>query len=879
MSTASSPPSGITSATALKIRIPRQPRGTVARPELEAVLRPAGSDADELPPVFLVTGPAGAGKTTLVSGWATGRQADEGVAWVTLDASDDVTALWSGILAAVRRAGVHPRPDAVARLVVPRDTGDSGFVAEVAELLAECRRPLWIVLDEIEHLTDPGAARSLDLMLRWAREPVRIVLVGRSEPPVALHRLRLNGRLVEIRGRDLAFSTEHTVELLAGHGVRLDDADLELLMGRTEGWVAGVRLAALALEGAAEPHRQLVDFAGDDRAVADFLVGEILARQPDDVREFMLRTSVCDEICPGLAMRLTGRDDAGAVLGDLVRRNALTVELGGHAGWYRYHPLFGSYLRAELERRSPSGARVLHGRAAGWFEEQGDPVRALDHAAAAGDTARIMGLTRRHGLGAVLAGRAAEVSRIIAAAPPDARDEPAVALVACAAALDRGRTDEADRWLGRLPDAELDPVAEALRAVLVLSRARIAGAYTAELAALDDTVAGSSGDRDLDLLALAERGLCRLWLARLDEAERDLTEAVTRAEADGRDHVALRSMTNLAAVSSARGDLVGTAGRSARAIDYAVPRGWSRSAECAHAYLLRGLSAYQQLDDERARRNGVLARELVGGAPDPTVSYTAAALELATRYEIAGDRYRAAVEAGLLWEELGTAHLAPALVAYAALPHHRMCMQVGELEHARRIAEVTRERLGDVGESRLLEGYAAVNRGRGQETRRRLQPVLDGRIACVVPTTLVAVWLLDAVLAGHAGETGTAHRCLVEALRIAEPIAALRPFADGGQAVRDLLAAGAGRFGHAEEFAARVREALRPGTTGAVDLLTVREREVLVELPSLRTAAEIAEDMFVSTNTVRTHMRSIYHKLGVPHRRAAVSEARLQGLL
>ncbi|NYD36154.1 LuxR C-terminal-related transcriptional regulator [Actinomycetospora corticicola] len=880
MSTVSRPPDGLSSATALKIRVPRQPRGTIARPELEAKLHsPVVNPPDGPSPVVLVTGAAGAGKTTLVSGWAARRPPGEGIAWVTLDAADDVTTLWNALLAAVGRAGVHPRPGSIAQLNGPRPGEVGSFVAEIAESLAECSCPLWLVLDEIEHLTDPDAVRSLELFLRWVREPVRIVLVGRSDPPIALHRQRLDGRLVEVRGRDLALSEVHAVELLADYGIRLDEGDLRLLLGRTEGWAAGVRLAALALESSEDPHRHLVDFAGDDRAVADFLVGEVLASQAEDVREFLLQTSICDAVCPSLATQLTGRDDAGAVLDELARRNALTVELGGHNGWFRYHLLFGSYLRAELERRSPKEKRELHRAAAAWFEEHGDPARALEHSEAAGDITRLVILTRRHGLGALLAGRAADLGRITTAVPPDGHVEPAVALLGCAVALDRGQTDEADRRLAQVPAGGLDPADDALRAAVVLWRARLAGDHDKELAALEDTVAGRSGDRDLDMLALAERGMSRSWSGRLDEAESDLNEALARARADGRDHLALPCLAHLAALASARGDLIEAARRAEDTISSATSRGWSRSAGCSWAYLARGLSAYQSLDDDQARPDAVMALELTEHGADPTTRWAAASLELATRLLVTDDRHAVAAEAGKLWAEGGAAHVAPAFVAYAAPAHFRMCMQVGERDHARRIVDITRQRLGDVGEVRLLEASLAVTRGRGQERRPRLREVLDGRIRCVTPTALVSAWLLEAVLADVVGDRAAAQRCVAEALTIAMPIRGLRSFAEGGQPVRDLLATGAGRFGRAEAFAAQIRDALHPGPSPAATLLTVREREVLAELPSMRTAGEIAEGMFVSTNTVKTHMRSIYHKLGVPHRRGAVGEARRQGLI
>jgi LuxR family maltose regulon positive regulatory protein len=865
-------------ATAMKIRMPHRSHNVITRPRLMAALDQVAGSPAAPPTVALVTGAAGTGKTTLLAEWAATRT-DDTIAWVTVDQSDGVTSLWKAILAAVRQAGAHPRPEELAGLVVPKDTVDAGFVAEVARLLADCVRPMWIVLDEVEHLTDMAATRSVDLLLRWMSEPVRVVMAGRSEPPVALHRLRLDGRLVEIRERDLAFSAEHTAQLLAGHGVRLDEPDLAVLVRRTEGWAAAVRLAAISLEGADDPGRLVADFAGDERAVADYLVGEILAGQSEEVRDFLLRTCVCDEICPDLARTTADREDAGALLADLARRNALTVELGEHAGWYRYHTLLISYLRAELSRRSPALWRELHAAAATWFAANGEPVRAYEHAVMAGDAGQISDLARGQGLGAVLAGHAAEICRITATLPGGLAVDPWIMLVTAAAALDRGAAEEADAWLRRVPATGLDPRAEALRAVVVLARARVTGDYRTELAALAETVAGDSGDPDLDLMALVERGTAALWLDRLDDADRDLAEAVHRAEADGRDHVVLRCMTMRAAVSAAGGDLVGMGARSAEALAFAGPRGWARTGMCAAAYVQRGYAAYLGLDDKRAREDGLLAVELAGLAAEPVIRYSATAFELLTRFETGDDPHTAAVKAGRLWPEFGQFGLARSFVAYTSVSHYRMCALVGETELARGIARTTRERLGDCGEVSLLEALALVHRGRGGEARRAIAPVLAHRTECVVPITLVSCLLLEAALAEITDGQATAQRALAEALHVAEPLGALRPFQDGGEVVRKLLAAGIGRFGRAEPFAARLRAHLRPDAASVTRLLTDRERDVLAELPSMRTADEIADDLFVSTSTIKTHMRSIYRKLGVPNRRSAVTEARRHGLL
>jgi LuxR family maltose regulon positive regulatory protein len=856
------------------------------RQRLADALDPPDLDPTSPPPVVVVTGPAGAGKTTFLSGWAAGLDATgdptaapRTVAWVTVDPGDGVDDLWSAILAAVEGTGALPDPSRLHGLVVPRDTAEGGFVAHVAQVLADADRPLWLVVDEVENLTDDAAVRSLDLLIRWVPWPVRLVLAGRADPPVALHRLRLDGRLLEIRARDLALTREESGLLLDGHGICLPDDDLDLLHRRTEGWAAGLRLAAMSLEGAADPRAFLVRFAGDERAVADYLVGEIYARQTEDIRGFLLDTSVCEELTPALAAALTGREDSGAVLDRLVRRNALTVQLGEANGWYRYHALLRGYLSAELQRTSTSRRRDLHRRAAAWFETQGHELRAIEHAVAGQDETVTARLLEQRGLRIVMSGGTAALARSIAAAPRAAFERPAVRLVAAATALDRGDVAAADEWLdGTVPDA-LDAPGRALHATLRLLRARLLGDCSAELSALQDTVAGRSGDRDLDLLALAERGTAHLWLQELDDAERDLSAAVTMARADGRDHVALHCLSSLAAVGSSGSDILLAGDRAEAAIAFAGERGWARTSECAYAHVLAGLAAYQRIDDDAARSSAQIAVELVGGAADPTVRFSALALHVRLVFDVSPEPHEVAVGVGRAWQELGSTYLSPALVAYAAVPHHRMCLRVGEVGWAREITRCTDDRLGQVGEVALLTALLHVHSGRAGAARTELVPVLSEELPCVVVTTLIEAWLLEAVLAELGEDRARAHAAVTTALRLAGPRGMVRPFVEVGRPVRALLATGLGRFGYEEAFATRVLAVIPPDSPGPVDLLSEREHEVLAELPSLRTASEIAEGLFVSTNTVKSHLRNIYRKLGAQTRREAIVAARQRGLL
>jgi LuxR family transcriptional regulator, maltose regulon positive regulatory protein len=869
-------------ATAVRIRRPEPPRRLVSRRRLLEKLEPP--DVDRVPgaPVVLVTGPPGAGKTTLLSGWAAGVGRADGltppcVAWVTVEAGDGVAALWSALLAAIAEAG----PDApwLRKLSVPQGTVERGFVAHVTQLLGELEQPLWLVLDEVENLTDVWALRSMDLFLRWASRPVRVVLAGRVEPPLPWHRLRLDGRLVEIDAGDLALSQTETVELFAGHDVELAGPDLELLHGRTEGWAAALRLAAISLEVHPDRRVFLRGFAGDDRAVAEYLFEEIYARQPADIREFLLGTSICEQLTPSLATALTARDDAGAILERLVRRNALTVRLGDGDGWYRYHHLLRTFLRAELDRTAAARRRDLHVTALSWFQSRGDGLRAIDHAVAAGDADLVTRLVRRFGLQVVMSGDAAALRPLLSAAPVAALDRPVVALVAVAAALDDGDLTAADAFMERVPTPGPDPYCRRLRAALLLYRARLRGDVARELAALLEALTGPSGDPDLDLLTLAERGTARLRLLELDEAERDLCDALALARTHRRDHVALHCLVSLGAIGSSRSDLVVAGDRAREAIDFAAERGWARTSTCTYAHALAGLAAYQRVDDDEARRCGALAVESVGGPADPTVRFAAVALDARTAYEVSDDRHALAHGIGRAWDELGSAYVALPLVSYAAVPHVRMCLRVGEARWAQEIARLAAARLGESGEVGLMAALLQLHRGRITAARAELAPVVTGTLPCVVMTTCIEAELLDALLAEAAGDQTVAHARVASAVRLAAPRDMLRPFAETGAPLRELLAAGIGRFGRDDAFAQQALAVLPADPAGAGQLLSDREREVLAELPSMRTVDEIAAGLFLSTNTVKTHVRSIYRKLGVQNRRDAMVAARRLGLL
>ncbi|MGH3322470.1 MAG: LuxR C-terminal-related transcriptional regulator [Streptosporangiaceae bacterium] len=871
-----------------KVRVPVASTTLTRRDRLLRLLEPEAPD-EPAPDVTLVCAPAGSGKTMLLAAWARERHADttgsdaRPVAWATVDADDnDVFPLWSAILAALEATGAWGPDSALYRLTPPRAAMESGFLAAVVEAFDELNGPVWLVLDDLHQLHDAAALRSLEMLLRTIPNRLRLVLAARYEPTLGLARLRLEGRLRDIDAEALTFTREEARLLLAQHGIRLADGAMELLWERTEGWAAGLRLAILSLDGEEEPETIIADFVGDDRAVADYLIDEVLSRLPEHIRQFFLATSVCDEVTVDLAAALSGREDAGEILHRLARANALTVRLGRRSDWYRYHPLLRGYLRAELNRRHLSARHRLHRTASAWFAAHDAPVRAIEHAMVGDDPDATTRLLQAHGLRLLMAGEGAALRRVLGDVPDAIMRRPAVALVAAAAALDIGDVAAADVGMGHLSTdatAHEDGRLRALHAAVALNRARLGGDMVAALATLAATNADDTGDPDLDLYALANRGTACLWLGRHDAADRDLQRAATLAVLQGHDYLALHCMSHLAAVAGARGDFVELASRAARALDFAEPHGWAHTSSCAYAHLMAAWVEYQNLDDEAARRHVSTALEVMEGRSDTTIELTARVLRAATSFDGAGDRHAVVAQLRAHWQRYGEEQVTPELAAVSIPLEQRMALQTGEIEWATEAARRIQGLLGTGGESNLVHAVLQARKGRTQDARGTLRPILDGSARCLTATTLIDAWLLEATLAGQSGDAYRAHEALRAALALAAPRRALRPFVDAGRPMRDLLAAGVGRFGRHERFAADVLAALQPDPVGPIDPLTERELELFAELPAMRTVDEIAAALYVSVNTVKTHLRGIYRKLGVTTRRDAVAAARRCGLL
>ena len=864
-----------TVVAATKLRPPSVPRTLVGRSRLVRAF------TDSPKPITLVCGPAGSGKTMLLTSWLAAYD-DLPVAWLDLDRhDDDALLLWNALLAALRTSGAFAADDRIHAMTPPGNGDDGAFLAELMEAVERLEQPLWLVLDDVHELTDPDALRSLDLLLRRLPTPLRVVLSSRTDPPLALQRLRLAGALREIRIDDLAFTRDEAAELLERHSVTIEAPIADQLLRRTEGWAAGLQIAALALTDDPDPQRFMQRFNGTQHSVADYLVEEILGRLTADTRRFLLETSTCTRVALDLAEHLTGRHDTGQVLDRLVRENVLTVLVGEHEPVYRYHELLRSYLQAEFRRVDHPEFTRLHRASARWYDDRGDGAHALEHAGLAKDGGLTLDLLRRHGIGMLLDGRGAELQERLDMLDPPWRNEPVPSLLRAAVFLHRlGLAPSDPSALPTVPtiSSRSDPWVVALHAIVALNRARLHGTPFAALEHALTTAAGQTGDEDLDLLALQHLGTSRVWSGDYRTAAHDLERAVPLALAGGRDAIAVSCLSVLAGAASGLSDFTRMSDAADQALHIAVPRGWNRSPITANAHVSRAACSYLRADMEDSLEHAKLAVDAIGGHVDAPIELGARCIEAFADVELGGDAFDALCSIRAAWDDAVGREIGPALHAFAIPMEIRLCLRIGQVVWADEAAARQPRGFNELGEAALFAALLLSGKGQAEAARRAIAPILRGEVPCQVSLTEVSAWLLEAEHTAALQRGPDAFDAVVTALRKAQPHQLLRPFVDAGEPIRKLLLANVGRFGRSEEFVARILD-LNVSRDQPMTPLTNTEASLLQDLPSLRTIGEIAQARHVSANTVKTHLRAIYAKLGAHSRREAIREARHRGLL
>jgi LuxR family transcriptional regulator, maltose regulon positive regulatory protein len=897
----SSSPPGSIPTVATKLRVPALPRHLVQRERLLATLDHGVGER-----LVLLSAPAGAGKTVLVSSWIQERQLPGTPCWLSLDVDDnDAPRLIADLLSALRESGAVAAGDALERLTAPLGAGIEPFLPLLVNAIAELRTPVVVVLDEIHELTSPQATMTIDFLVRHAPEQLRLVLAGRADPPLPIERLRVGGELTELRIGDLAFDRAETAELCRQLELALSDSDIDSLWARTEGWAAALRLAALSLHGHPEPARFLAELTGTDRAVADYLVSEVLAHLAENRREFMLRTCLVDTVNPELADALTGMDSGAPTLAALERSGAPVhpADIDDHGHWYRFHPLFRELLRAHLHHAHPGEIPLLHRRAARWYASQGQTMPAIRHALAGQGWEQAGDLIAEHWLELFLEGRSAAMREPMAQLPADIlATDPRLAAAFAGSRLQDGDLEGAEHHMaiarhlrGELPAQAREQLELTLAAVaLHHARLRVHTADAERLARKLTGIARTGAHRNwtsLRSFALANLGATYLWSGAPETARTHLQEGLALATEHGHEQIVVDCLAQLATVHLLRGELARAEELSAHALELTEQRGWCEGPAVAGAYLTCAAVAYRQAEFEHAE--GLLNHAAAAAETAETPVQAATALLQALTLAAAGPRSaaRGALKLRALHSPAAQHEALPDFLALAlANAESRVLLAAGEPEQAR--AALARLLALPAPAPELLVRHAAIELHAGEPERaaESLAAVLDEPTLheptlhepTLHPATQLEAWLLRALLEHGRREPQAATDALEQALAVAE----LEPFRDAfllnGPGVCELLELQAqSGTAHPALLEVLLEGACQhpPTATALAEPLTEREQRILRYLPTMLSNAEIGAEVFVSLNTVKTHLRSIYRKLGANGRADAVEQARAHGLL
>jgi LuxR family transcriptional regulator, maltose regulon positive regulatory protein len=580
--------------------------------------------------VTLVCAPAGSGKTVLLRSWA--AQIEEPVAWVTVERGErDSQRFCLHLLDALA--------DAAGDDVIERVSPAPGFAGAVVleRLLAQLERldePVQVVIDDLHEVDSEDALAWLETLLARLPAALRVVVATREEPTLGLHRLRLAGELTELRGPELRFSIDETRALFGTGGVTLSDTAIASLHERTEGWAAGLRLAAISLAAHPDPERFVREFSGSERTVAGYLLAEVLEGQPHEVRDLLLRTSLLARVNGPLADSLTGGTGGEAILHRLEDQNAFVTSLDAARTWFRYHHLFADLLRLELRRTAPETIPSLHRAAAAWHEQEGAVVEAVRHHQAAGNWAPAARLLLDNYLTLTMAGRGETLHSLLGVFPGEAHLEDRN--LAAALSIDNilhGLLDEAAaqldvaRRLAAGASAERRRVFHVYLAILEVELARrrsdLPGARDATRGLEAALGAAAEVDEllvppDYWALALMNLGIAELWAGRPDDARQHLEDALRRTRRISRPFIEIGCLAHLAIAAPLGGQPLPLALElSERAIAIAEEHGWTAQSMATGAFAMAGMALVRMGRFAEAERHLARADECLRAAADP----------------------------------------------------------------------------------------------------------------------------------------------------------------------------------------------------------------------------------------------------------------------
>jgi LuxR family transcriptional regulator, maltose regulon positive regulatory protein len=844
--------------------------------------------------VTIISAPAGSGKTSLVRAWADRPDQPYQLAVMQVRRDQrDAQDFWLALLDAVRHIGGAPSG---ATSAATPDFNASAMVSRVLSELADASSDGMVVIEDLHELDCSEALGQLTELLTNLPDGVHAMLTTRHDLPLRLHQLRLAGELAEIRGADLKFTEHETRELLAASGIALSEAGTSLLHQRTEGWAAGLRLAVLSLAGHPDPERFVADFSGTNRAVAEYLLAEMLERQPGEVQDLLLRTCLLDQVNGELADLLTRRPGSERILLELEDANAFVVSLDPERTWFRYHHLFGDLLRLELRRTLPDQAPELHRRSGQWFSERGYVLEAIRHTQAAGDWPDAARLLADHSFGLTLDGSVQTMQALARAFPPG-EDHPELALVRAGGDLMQGRLDEAaahlavaETYAGTAPPdrrRRLRVALASLQLSLARRRGNLAGVVE-QVRFLASPVTGQSDedialDSDLRAVALMNLGTAEAWSLALPDAQRHLREGAALARRIGRPYLEVSCLAELGFASKID-PFATTQQRCREAIALAERHGWGTEPVIAPALVtLAGTMVWLGQFDEAERwlhRSAQALQTDTGPDIRLLLHHTTGILRASRgRHHEALEEFSAAER---LRSRLAGSHALASQVTGWLLATLARLGRTDEARAALAALDDDRAGSGEIGNARAVICLAD---GDPDGALAAIRAVLDGVAPVIGYVTVLEAWLLAGLACRERGDQHAANQAAERALTLAEADRLVLPFAITDS--RKLLTA---LPRHETAHAALLTDILdvlggtsvaapdRPGPSREEEI-SAGELKVLRYLPTNLSRPEIAAELSVSVNTVSTHIRSIYAKLQVSDRSSAVQRARELRLL
>jgi len=844
--------------------------------------------------VIVVSAPPGSGKTVLLRSWIGQAGVAGHVAWVPAGRGQgDPQQFWLSVTGALRQTALG---SALVRPVTAAPDLDGWMIAErLLADLAPLDDRVWLVVDDVHEL-GADALRQLELLILRAPPGLRFVLAARHDVRLGLHRLRLEGELAEIREPDLRFTVAEAGELLAAAGVDLPEVGL--LVERTEGWAAGLRLAALAAAGHPDPTRLAAEFTGTERTMAEYLLAEVLDRQDEPVRRLLLRTSILERVNGELADLLTGDSGGERVLQDLEAANAFTVALDARRWWFRYHHLFADLLQLQLRRAEPDQVTVLHRAAAGWFTGHGYPVEAIRHAQAAGDWPLAARLLADHWPALHLNGQAAVIHELLAGFPAEALVADAeLAAVAAGDELAQGSLETAKRYLGlaergsaSVPDGRQGQAQLLVGMVrLLLARQRGDRPAVAEeaqrlQAAAEAPEAAQAGlGEELRSLALISLGSAEFWVARFEEAGRYLDQGVALARRIGRPYLEFTGLVYAAASELFRSAAL-AAEHSRQAAELAERHGWTDEPAAGLASLNVARLLVRQGRLEEAEPWIQRAERTLRAEAEPAVGLIIRSLR--GLLELARGQDADALAAFQAADQLAGRLAEPSRIVLSNRAFLvQTLVRLGETERAEQALAALGDQDRDSGQMRISLAALRLAQDDPPAAAAAVAPVLDGSAPVPRPGWPAQAFLLEAIARDALGDPAAAGRAVERALDLAEPDGALWWFVL--HPAPDLLERHAR---HGTAHAALIADILSllagrklapppAGPQPPLEPLSDSEMRVLRYLPTNLTGPEIAGELYVSYNTVSTHLRHLYAKLGTHTRAEAVARARALGLL